>query len=101
MFARSGEITASLRSSFIRLDFPAIFHHTRLQPFLDEADDPAITDPVLHECDQPFVANRIKEPRDVGIEDPVYLASCYPDIESIQRLVLAASCLLYTSDAAD
>jgi hypothetical protein len=37
-----------------------------------------------------LVADRIKEPRDVSIEDPVYLASCDSDVQRIQRLVLVA-----------
>ena len=42
-------------------------------------------------ADQPLLADRVEERTDVGIEDPVHLASCHSDIESIQRLVLTAS----------
>ena len=87
---RSGSNHRPLRGSFIGVELPAIFHHSRLQPFLDQADDPTVADPVLDESDQPLVADRLKEPRDISIENPVYLASCYSDVQRIQRLVLVA-----------
>jgi hypothetical protein len=38
-----------------------IFENARLQPFLDQADDAAVADPMLHEPDQPFLADHIEE----------------------------------------
>jgi len=37
-----------------------IFEHTRSQPFLDQADDARVADTVLHEPDQPFLADRVE-----------------------------------------
>src|ERR1700676_2456929 len=45
---------------------------------------------MLQEPDHPIMADRVKELRDIGVENPVHLASCHSDIESIQRLVLVA-----------
>ena len=38
-----------------------IFENARLQPFLDQADDAAVADPVFNEPDQPFLADHIEE----------------------------------------
>src|SRR5579863_2667067 len=46
----------TLRSPFLRLEPPAVFHHARLQPFLDQAHDPLICDPMLDELHQPLPA---------------------------------------------
>ena len=37
-----------------------VFQDTRLEPFLDQTDDALIADPVLHEPDQPFLADRVE-----------------------------------------
>ena len=37
-----------------------VFQDTRLKPFLDQADDALVADPVLHETDQPFLADGVE-----------------------------------------
>jgi hypothetical protein len=37
-----------------------VFQDTRLEPFPDQADDARVTDPVLQETDQPFLADRVE-----------------------------------------
>ena len=88
---RSGCHHRTLRNPFHCLHPEALFQHTRLQPFLDQADDPAITDPMLDEPHQPFSAERVEEGADIGVEDPVDLARLDSVRERIQRVVLAAS----------
>jgi hypothetical protein len=41
-----------LRSPFLRLEPPTLLHRARLQPFLDQANDPWISNPMLDELDQ-------------------------------------------------
>ena len=38
-----------------------IFQDTRPQPFLDQADDVPVADPVFQETDQPLLADLIEE----------------------------------------
>jgi hypothetical protein len=90
----------SPRGAFIAFDPHAPFEHAHLQPFLDQADEPLVADAMFPnflracgagEANQPVVADRIEELRDVGVEDPVDVACLDPDRESVQRIVLAAS----------
>jgi hypothetical protein len=37
-----------------------VFRDARLKPFLDQADDALVADPMFHETDQPFLANRVE-----------------------------------------
>jgi hypothetical protein len=79
-----------LRGALRRLDQAAVFQHTRLQPFLDQADDPSIADSVFDESYEPFSAQSIEEPRYVGVENPVDFACVDSVCERIQRIVLPA-----------
>ncbi len=58
---RSGSHHRSLRGPFLCLEPPAVFHHARLQPFLDQSDDPFIGNPMLDEFNQPFMRNFIEK----------------------------------------
>ena len=62
------------RSRLTDRDDP-VFQDARPQPFLDQADDALVADPVFQETDQPFLADRIEECADVGVQDEVH-ASC-------------------------
>jgi hypothetical protein len=53
--------------------------------------DTPIRYPVFDELDQPFVADRIEEPGNVGVQYPVLRCAFDPDAERIQRIMLAAS----------
>ena len=68
-----------------------VFEHARLQPFLDQADDAPVADPVLQETDQPLLTNRVKERPDVGVHNEAHLLAVNPDTERIQRTMRAAT----------
>ncbi len=38
----------------------------------DQADDTAVTDPVFDKPEQPIVADRVDEPGNVGVQNPVH-----------------------------
>jgi len=52
---RSGRHYRPLRRPHLRLLLLAFLHHPRLQPFLDEAQNAAVSHAMLHEFEQPFV----------------------------------------------
>jgi site-specific DNA recombinase len=58
---RSGSDHRSLRGPFLRLEPPAILHHARLQPFLDQAHDPSVCYPMLDELYQPSMFDFVEE----------------------------------------
>jgi len=45
---------------------------------------------VLDEADRRIKADRVEEPRDIGIQRPVHRRAIDPDRESVQRIVPAA-----------
>src|SRR5436309_4981518 len=49
-----------------------VFEDARPQPFLDQADDALVANPVFHEADQPFSADAAEEVVDVGVKYPVH-----------------------------
>jgi len=67
-----------------------LLHDARLQPFLDQADDSPIPDSVLHELDHPRVIDLVEKRPDVKVENPAHLLSGNPDVERVQRIVLAS-----------
>jgi len=40
--------------------YDPVFEDARLQPFLDQADDAPVTDPVLQEANQPFLVDFVE-----------------------------------------
>jgi hypothetical protein len=60
MFASRGEITdpCPVPRSLVVND--PVFQDARFEPFTDQANDAAVTDPVLDEADQPLVVDRIE-----------------------------------------
>ena len=66
------------------------FQDAHLEPFLDQADDASVADPMFQEADQPFLADFVEERSDVGVQYPVHLCALDPDDERIQRVVRAA-----------
>src|SRR5205085_11688564 len=66
------------------------FHDARLEPFLDQADDAPVADPMLQEADQPFLVDLVEERSDVGVQYEAHLLAVDPDAERIQRIVRAA-----------
>ena len=50
----------ALRSSLLCLDPPPLLHHARFEPFLDQADDSPVSDPMLDELDHPGMIESIE-----------------------------------------
>src|SRR5712691_10181618 len=69
---RSGSHHRPLWRPFLRLEPPAFLHHARLQPFLDQADDPLVSDPMLDELDQPTMFDFVEKCPDVQVQHPVH-----------------------------
>ena len=69
----------------------AVLRYTRLEPFLDQADDSSVGHPVREELDRPFVAHVVEKAADVGIEHPVHLLPFQSHSKRIQRLMRAAA----------
>src|SRR5437868_15474495 len=67
-----------------------VFQDTRLQPLSDETDDALVADAVLHETDQPILADRIEKGADISVKNEVHLSGRDPDRQGIQRIVRAA-----------
>jgi hypothetical protein len=52
--------------------------------------DALVPDSVLSELHQPFVRNGIEKATNVGVQHPVHMPLHEPDVQGIQRIVLAA-----------
>jgi hypothetical protein len=60
--------------------------HLRIQ-----ADDARVADPMLDEADEPVLAHGVEEPGNIGVQNVVHLSAVDPDMERVQRIVLAAA----------
>jgi hypothetical protein len=60
------------------------------QPFLDEPEDALIADPVFQEADNPFLGDLREERPDIGVQYEAHFLAADPDVECVQRIVLAA-----------
>jgi site-specific DNA recombinase len=58
---RSGSDYCPLRCPLLRLEPPAVFHHARLQPFLDQADHPFVGYPMPYELDHPAMFDFVEK----------------------------------------
>src|SRR6185369_12382333 len=67
-----------------------VFQDARLQPFVDQADDALVTNPMLDEADEPFLVHRVEERSDVGIQYEVHLPALNAYYERIHRIVCVA-----------
>src|SRR5664279_5365683 len=79
-----------LRGTLLAGRPPAVFDNSRVQPFLDEPQDPLVRDAMLDEPPHPSVVDGVVEPTDVSIEYPVHLPLLDPDRQRIQCIVRAA-----------
>jgi hypothetical protein len=70
--------------------YDPVFQDARLQPFLDQTDDALVADAMLDETDEPFLAHRIEELLDVGVEYPVHLPGYDSHHQRIHRVMRAA-----------
>jgi hypothetical protein len=67
-----------------------ILEYAGPQPFLDQAEDPSVPDPMLEKLDHPFVRERSITVTDVGIQHPIHLLPYDPYPERIQRIMRVA-----------
>jgi hypothetical protein len=68
----------------------SVLEDSCLEPFLGQAEDARVSNPMLQEASQPFSVDLIKEALDVNLEYPVHLGAGDPDYQRIQRIMLAA-----------
>jgi len=87
--ASSGETTAPC--GVPTFDSDHCPSYARLEPFLDQADDALIADPVFHEPNEPFLAYGVEERLDVGVQDVFHLPAFERDHERIECVVRAAA----------
>jgi site-specific DNA recombinase len=87
---RSGSTHRALSCPLVANRHDPVFQDACLQPFLDQADDALIADPMLHEADEPVFAHLIEERPDVGVQYEVHLPAFDPDTERVKRIVRAA-----------
>src|ERR1035441_5522958 len=80
-----------LRSPHLRLRPFAVFAHSRLQPFLDQAQDPLVCDSVLDKLEQPFVPHLVEKAPNVRIQNPVHPLPFDAHTQRVQRLMRTAS----------
>jgi len=86
---RSGSNHRALRSPPFRLRPPSILEYAGPQPFLNQAKDPSIPDPMLEKLNHPFVRERPVAITNVGIQHPIHLLPRDPDPQRIQRIMRA------------
>src|SRR3954464_11574859 len=67
-----------------------VLQDPRVQPFPDQADDARVADAVVQETEEPFLAHRVEERPDVGVQDGAHLGAGDPDRERIERVVRPA-----------
>jgi len=68
-----------------------VLKDARLEPFLDQAENAVVADPMPQETHEPFVAHRVEERADVGVHDPVRLPCADSDHPGVERVMRAAS----------
>src|SRR3954453_5234207 len=61
-----------------------------VKPFLDQADDSPVSDSVLDELLHPRMLDAIEKCSDVKVEHPIHFPARDPDIQRVQRMMLAA-----------
>lgn len=57
--------------------------------FNAEFEEPPIANAMFEETDQPFVADRIEERAQIGVDDPIHLLRADRVRERVKRIVLA------------
>ena len=63
------------------------FENPRLQPFSDQADDALVADAVLQQPDEPILAHRVEELRNIGVDDEVHLGAVDRRRQGVERVV--------------
>jgi len=86
--AESGERFAELPAAPGEITDPCPVPHSLV------VTTPSSRTPALRhfdEADEPVLAHRIEEPSNIGVQNVVHLPAVNPDMERIQRIVLAAA----------
>src|SRR5580704_3508363 len=81
----------SLPRSPVACRHDPVFQDAHLEPFLDQADDALVADPMPDETDEPVMVHRVEEAADIGVQDEVHLAAADADHERIHRVMRTAS----------
>jgi site-specific DNA recombinase len=87
---RKGSHHRSLSGPLLTHRDDPVFEDARLEPFLDQADDAPVADPMLQEADQPFLVDLVEERSDVGVQYIAHLLAVDSDAERIHRIMRAA-----------
>jgi site-specific DNA recombinase len=82
---------AALRGSGVWVAHAPVLHHTRLQPFTDQAQQHTVTHPKLEKRPQVAMIQMIKELPDVHLQDPASPTALHLVSEGLQRLVRRSS----------
>ena len=83
--------TAALRRPLLTHRQLPLLQHACVQPFLHQPHHAPVPDPVLDELRPAIVVRSVsKKPRMSQVEHPVHLLRVDPDVERVQRIVLAA-----------
>src|SRR5262245_30615752 len=80
----------ALRSANLTARRPSVLDDADLEPFRYQAQDALVRNTVLEETDDPRVGHGIVKALDIRIEHPVHPLPQDTDVESIQRIMLAA-----------
>src|SRR5215468_2636639 len=88
---RPKRINRPLRGTHLTACYASILDDADFEPLRDKAQDALVRDTVLEETDDPCVGHGIVKAPDIRIEHPVHPLPQDPDVESIQRIVLASS----------
>jgi hypothetical protein len=83
--------TSALNRTFFTSSQPALFQHTRPQPFLDKVCDAPVSYPMLNKLYQPFMPEGIEKCTNIRIKHPVHFLSHNSDIKCIQSMMRTAS----------
>jgi hypothetical protein len=62
----------TLPGSLITSCYDPVFQDSCLKPLLDQADDAPVTNAMVQEAGEPFMAHRVEEPGDIGVQNVVH-----------------------------
>src|SRR5215467_10135441 len=86
---RSDRHHRSLRRTRLRLRPLTFLHHPGVQPFLNQPEDAAVRDAMLHELDNPAFVDSIEESLNVSVHNVVHFLPYQRVRQRVQRLMLA------------
>src|SRR5215471_10762632 len=70
---RSGRHHSPLRGPYLRLRPRSFLRDPRPQPFADQAEDPAVRNPVLEKRQHPSMIEVVEKATNVRVQHPVHL----------------------------